>query len=57
VAKLESGKFQVMKKPTDIPGLVQMKAAAFKSQADETHITIDTKTSADIPKDVLVDEK
>jgi signal transduction histidine kinase len=56
VAKLEAGKFQVMKRATDIGSLVQIKAESFKSLAAEGHIVIETKVSPDLPKEALIDE-
>lgn len=56
VAKLEAGKFQVMKKPTDVSALVNTKIESFKSLAAENHITMESKLSADAPKDIALDE-
>lgn len=55
VAKLESGKFQVLKKPTNIPNLIHTKVASFKSQADENHIKLIENIGNDLPE-VTCDE-
>ncbi|HEX5430254.1 MAG TPA: ATP-binding protein [Patescibacteria group bacterium] len=56
VAKLESGKFQVLKKPTDIAALIQMKISSYKTLAAENRIALESKTGLNLPAAVSVDE-
>jgi signal transduction histidine kinase len=56
VAKLEAGKFQVLKKATDLSAVISMRVQSFKSLASENQITIDSKVASDLPKDIMVDE-
>jgi len=56
VAKLEAGKFQVLKKPSDITTIINSRVTSFKAQADENHIALETKIAPDVPKEILVDE-
>jgi signal transduction histidine kinase len=56
VAKLEAGKFQVLKKPTDIAAVIEMRLQSFKSLADENHITIEKKIDPSMPKQIMADE-
>jgi signal transduction histidine kinase/PAS domain-containing protein len=49
VAKLEAGKFQVMKKDTNISDLMKVRAESFKSLANDSHLTIEIKEEPDLP--------
>jgi len=54
VAKLEAGKFQVMRKETDVAGMVKMRAESFNSLANDNQLTLDVKEEP-LPK-VSMDE-
>jgi signal transduction histidine kinase len=56
VAKLESGKFQILRKPTDVANLINMRVQSYKSQADESKIKIETKIAKDAPAQIDADE-
>ncbi len=56
VAKLEAGKFQVLKKPTDISAVIEMRLQSFKSLAEENHISLEKKLDPELPKQVSADE-
>jgi signal transduction histidine kinase len=56
VAKLEAGKFQVLRKPTQIAQVVDQRLQSFKSLAAESQNDLTSKLSSDIPADVMVDE-
>lgn len=43
VAKLEAGKFQILKKDTDIAKLIDIRIQSFKSLAEETHLALENK--------------
>lgn len=42
VAKLEAGKFQIMKKPTDLKNLVTQRVLSFRSLAEEHHLAVES---------------
>ncbi|MBX4205402.1 MAG: PAS domain-containing protein [Candidatus Doudnabacteria bacterium] len=56
VAKLEAGKFQVLRKPTQIGPMIQQRVESFKSLAAESETTIETKIAPDAPAEISVDE-
>jgi signal transduction histidine kinase len=43
VAKLEAGKFQILRKETNIPELVKLRIQSFSTQAMENHVGIESK--------------
>lgn len=49
VAKLEAGKFQVLKKDTDIANLVGVRIQSFKSLAEETHLALESRLEPKLP--------
>jgi len=55
VAKLEAGKFQVLRKPTDIANMVKVKVQSFTSLAQESRLTLEGKLGEGMPS-VSVDE-
>jgi signal transduction histidine kinase len=55
VAKLEAGKFQMLKKDTDITKLIEQRVQSFKSLAEENNLTLDGKTEDNLPH-LIVDE-
>ena len=55
VAKLESGKFQIMKRDADIAKLVEVRVQSFKSLAEEGKLAIESKVEPGLPL-VSVDE-
>lgn len=56
VAKLEAGKFQILKRPANVANIIQMRVQSFQSLASENHISIDTKLAPDLAKEVSLDE-
>lgn len=54
-AKLESGRFEVFKKPGSIPTLIAERVAFFENSAKEAHIEFRTEISHDVPQDVSFD--
>lgn len=49
VAKLEAGKFQILKKDTDIAKLIDIRIQSFKSLAEETHLALENKIEPGLP--------
>ena len=49
VAKLEAGKFQVLKKPTDVKNLVNVRIQSFQSLASENSLALEGKVEEGIP--------
>jgi signal transduction histidine kinase len=49
VAKLEAGKFQVMKKDTDVANLINVRAESFKALAHDSQLSLDTKVEPNMP--------
>jgi signal transduction histidine kinase len=49
VAKLESGKMQILRKDTNIENMVKMRISSFKSLAEENHVTLETKIEPGLP--------
>ncbi len=56
VAKLEAGKFQVMKKATDVLNLIKMRMESFESLAGENQLKLESKIDPNLPKVVTLDE-
>lgn len=50
VAKLEAGKFQVMKKPTNLNTLIEQKVSSYKSLAAENDLELEAKIEPNIPQ-------
>jgi signal transduction histidine kinase len=49
VAKLEAGKFQVMKKDTDVANVINQRIQSFASLAAENHLTLESKLGSELP--------
>ncbi|HYC79408.1 MAG TPA: ATP-binding protein [Candidatus Binatia bacterium] len=49
VAKLESGKFQIMKKDTDISKVIKMRAESYESLAQDSKLKIEIKEDGKLP--------
>ena len=57
VAKLESGKFQLLPKPTDINSLIQTRIQSFNSLAAETHVELKSNVEAGLPQMIMDENK
>jgi PAS domain S-box-containing protein len=44
VAKLEAGKFQILRKDTNVPDVIKYRIQSFASQAEESHVALEAKT-------------
>jgi PAS domain S-box-containing protein len=55
VAKLEAGKFQVLKKETDLSNMLKIRAESFKTLATDNQLTLNVKEEPNLPK-FMVDE-
>lgn len=55
VAKLESGKFQVMKKDTNISNLLKMRSESFNALANDNQLKLEVKEEPNLPV-VSIDE-
>ncbi|MGE5392223.1 MAG: ATP-binding protein [Candidatus Saccharibacteria bacterium] len=49
VAKLEAGKFQILKKDTDLAKLIDIRIQSFRSLAEETHLTLESRLEPGLP--------
>ncbi|MBI3952427.1 MAG: GAF domain-containing protein [Candidatus Doudnabacteria bacterium] len=49
VAKLEAGKFQVMKKSTDLTNVIKLRVTSFQSLAAESNLEIESNIQPDLP--------
>ncbi|MBX4191611.1 MAG: GAF domain-containing protein [Candidatus Doudnabacteria bacterium] len=56
VAKLEAGKFQLLKRDTNIIDLISMRIQSFSSLAGENHVALESKFDPELPKSILLDE-
>lgn len=56
VAKLESGKFQLIKKVADISSVIETRVNSFKTLAEQTNITLSAKIDPQVPKALEFDE-
>lgn len=56
VAKLESGKFQVFKRPADLRHIVEMRAQSFQSLAAESKLTLEQTVFPEVPETLIFDE-
>ena len=57
VAKLEAGKFQIMRRPTNIAELVKMRIQSFASLAAENHVGLESKVEDGMPAIAVDDNK
>lgn len=56
VAKLEAGKFQVLKKPTKLKDLIKVRIQSFQSLASENHLILESKIEDSLPDSLELDE-
>lgn len=56
VAKLESGKFQVFKRETDLRHIIDQRIESFKAIALENKISLESKVLPEVPQTIIVDE-
>lgn len=56
VAKLEAGKFEVFKRPTDIRHLIELRVGSFASLAQESKITLESKVMPEVPQSITIDD-
>jgi signal transduction histidine kinase len=56
VAKLEAGKFQILKKQADIKAVVEQRVASFKTLAEQNNLTLKSNLDASLPKTFEFDE-
>jgi two-component system, NtrC family, sensor histidine kinase KinB len=56
VAKLEAGKFQLLKRDTNLTDLINMRIQSFASLAAENHVVLESKIDPELPKTFLLDE-
>lgn len=56
VAKLESGKFEVFKKPADLRQVITQRAESFAASAAEAGIALEQKVLPEVPQTVSFDE-
>jgi signal transduction histidine kinase len=56
VAKIESGKFQVLKKQSDVKQLVEQRVASFKPLADQNSLSLNFKFPPSLPATADLDE-
>ncbi len=56
VAKLESGKLQILRRETNIPDMVKMRVQSFSSLAAENQIELETKLDPALPPSFMLDE-
>jgi signal transduction histidine kinase len=56
VAKLEAGKFQVLRKSTQIAPMIDQRLQSYKSLAEEAGNDLTSKISKDCPQEILADE-
>ncbi|MEO8065791.1 MAG: ATP-binding protein [Candidatus Doudnabacteria bacterium] len=57
VAKLEAGKFQILRRETNIADLVKMRIQSFASLAAENHLTLESKLADGMPQVQIDDNK
>jgi NtrC-family two-component system sensor histidine kinase KinB len=57
VAKLEAGKFQIMRRAANIADLVKMRIQSYNSLAGDNHLQLESKVASDIPPLQLDDNK
>lgn len=56
VAKLESGKFEVFKRPADLKLLIKGRIDSFSSLASESKLTLEQKIMPEIPQTLVFDD-
>ncbi len=56
VAKFESGKFEVFKKPTDLRHLIEQRVESFRGLVQENKITVRQKILPEVPPTLSLDE-
>lgn len=56
VAKLESGKFEVFRRPGDLRHIIAQRVESFQSLASENKITIESRVMPEVPATVSLDE-
>ncbi len=56
VAKLESGKFEVFKKPADLRLILEQRIESFNSLAQETKLFLEKKIAPEVPASLAMDE-
>jgi two-component system sensor histidine kinase/response regulator len=56
VAKLEAGKFQVLRKSTQVSPMIDQRLQSYKSLAEEAGNDLTSKISKDCPQEILADE-
>lgn len=57
VAKLEAGKFQIMRRPTNVADLVKMRLQSFATLAADAKLGLDSKVEENIPPISIDDNK
>lgn len=56
VAKLESGKFQVFKRPSDLRSIIKSRIESFRSLAQDNKIELEEKVFPEIPETLMADD-
>lgn len=56
VAKLEAGKFEVFKRPTDLRHIIQLRLESFQSLAAENKLTLEQKIEPAVPETLFLDD-
>lgn len=56
VAKLEAGKFQILKKQSDIKAVAEQRVASFKTLAEQGNLTLNSKIDDSVPATFEFDE-
>ncbi len=57
VAKLEAGKFQIMRRPTNVSDVVNLRIQSFNSLAADNHLTLESSVEPGLPLLMLDDNK
>ncbi len=57
VAKLEAGKFQILRKDTNLVDVIKVRVQSFSSLADETKLVLESKTQENLPHMQLDENK
>ena len=57
VAKLESGKFQILRKLTQVSDVIKIRIQSFTSLASENHVTLESKIEDNLPALMLDENK
>ncbi len=56
VAKLESGKFEVFRRPTDLRHVIQTRIESFAGLAQEGKLTLEQKVLPEVPQTLAIDD-